>query len=342
MASQPPLLRPLSVAEILDTAFRLWRRNFATLVSISAVVYVPLAVVEALLAVLLLPAAARQATALEVAQGRAAAAAALSGMLVIAAVAAIGVALVYAALAVAVSRYYLGRSVSVGDAYGQVMPRLGPLLATWLLVFIVVAIGTMLCVIPGIYLGVVLAFAWPLVILEHRGPTDAMSRSMQLVSGYWWRVCGTTLLLSLIVAVIQWAVLALVGVLGALALGGGSWAQAFQQLVGALVQMIVLPLSITGLIVLYYDLRVRKEAFDLQLLVTEIGPRIGIPAPTAPGTGKPTAWPSAQEKPPVPGVSEQLPPPPSIEEGKPFAEPPGEDTGPPPDEEERGGQGPVF
>ena len=49
MASETPALRPLSVAEILDAAFRLYRRRFVPLVTIAAVVYVPLGIVQAVL-----------------------------------------------------------------------------------------------------------------------------------------------------------------------------------------------------------------------------------------------------------------------------------------------------
>lgn len=345
MASQPPVLRPLSIAEILDTAFRLWRRNFGTLVSIAAVVYVPLAVIEALLAVLLKHAGAGAETAgaggMPV-PGAGLAGAALGGALVIAAVMAVGMALVYAALAVAVSRHYLGETTTVADAYQHVMPRVGALLGTWLLVFLAVAIGVMLCVIPGIYLAVVLAFAWPLVVLENRGPTDAMSRSSQLVSGYWGRVFLTMLLLSLIVGVIQWAVAGPASLIGQAVLGRGALGAGFVQLVGAIVQMVVLPLSVTGLIVLYYDLRVRKEAFDLQLLAAEIGPKVGVPA-SAVMPGKPPFAPTSEQPPIVPtGLSEELPPAPGPEEGLTFAGPPAEEPGPPPEEDGSGRQGPVF
>lgn len=343
MASQPPVLRPLSVAEILDTAFRLWRRNFGTLVSITAVVYVPLAVVEVVLAAVLAGVGvAVQAAGPGAVPGRGIAAAAFGGTLLLTAVAAIAVALVYAALAVAVSRYYLGRTVTVGDAYACVMPRLGSLLATWLLVFVVVAIGAMLCVIPGIYLAVVLAFAWPLVVLEDRSPTDAMSRSAELVRGYWGRVFVTMLLLSLIVVVIQWAITAPVNLIGQAVFGGGALSLGVAQLVSVLVQMIVLPLSVTGLVVLYYDLRVRKEAFDLQLLMTEIGPKVGVAAPPV-VPGKPSVTPPAEGPPTVPpGLSQELPPAPGAEEGTPFVEPPAEETGPTSDEDRTGPQGPVF
>ncbi|MCX7599016.1 MAG: hypothetical protein N2512_09145 [Armatimonadetes bacterium] len=350
MASQPPILRPLSIAEILDTAFRLWQRNFGTLVSIAAVVYVPLAVVQVVLVALVAGVSAGAAAAGPAGMpvlGKGMAAGAIGGALLIAAVGAIGVALVYAALAVAVSRYYLGRPVTVGDAYACVVPRLGPLLATWFLVFLAVAVGTLLCVIPGIYLGVVFAFAWPLVVLENRGPSDAMSRSQQLVSGYWGRVFLTMLLLSLIVVVIQWAVATPANLLGQSVLGKGILGLAFTQLVGAAAQMVLLPLSVTGLIVLYYDLRVRKEAFDLQLLATEIGPKVGVPAPAA-VPGKPPSAPPA-EGPPTeglptvpPGVSEELPPAPGAEEGLPLVEPPTEEAEPPTEEDETGQQGPVF
>jgi hypothetical protein len=47
MAAELSLLRPLSVADILDSTFTLYRRHFGELVSIAAVVQIPLGLLQA-------------------------------------------------------------------------------------------------------------------------------------------------------------------------------------------------------------------------------------------------------------------------------------------------------
>ncbi len=308
MAAQAPLLRPLSIAEIIDAAFRLYRRHFGRLVAIAAVVYVPLAIIEALLAAVLLSTATRMPqgagqppTGLLAGMG--------IGMLVIGLLAMIGYMLAYAAMTVAISREYLGQDITPGEAYQQVIPSLGTLIVTAILVAVVVGIGMMLCIIPGVYLAVALTFAIPVVVLEGLGATAALSRSMELVRGYWLRVFGTMFLLGLIVGLIQMAILWPVNMIVVAGISHSSPAagQAISQLVNTLASMVLFPLSMTGLIVLYYDLRVRKEGFDLQLMTQQIGAKLGVaPPPQPPSTGP--ELPPAQQ-----GESELPPPPPSGE-----------------------------
>jgi hypothetical protein len=272
----------LSVAEILDGAFSLYRRNFASLISIAAVVYVPLGVVQAVLAAALWGTIMRPATNPSGPADAALLTGAAMGGIVFGGLWIVGYALVYAALAVAISHEYLGHEIRLGDAYAQVISRIGPLLLAWIIVALAVAAGVILCVIPGIYFAVALSFASPVVVLEGLGPSAAVGRSHQLVSGYWFRVFGTLLLFSLIVAVIQIAVVFPFGLLFGVVLGASALGQALHQFVSMLASMVLLPLTMTGLIVLYYDLRVRKEAFDLQLMVEQIGSQLGVGSKVTP------------------------------------------------------------
>ncbi|MBC7287712.1 MAG: glycerophosphoryl diester phosphodiesterase membrane domain-containing protein [Armatimonadetes bacterium] len=305
MATYPPRLRPLTVAEIVDAAFRLYRRHFGRFVAIAAVVYVPVGFVEAAVAAALLASAGRLAT-----SGQELPANFIAGVgvpaVAIAVVAGIGYLLAYAAMAVAVSREYLGHEISVAAAYSQVWPAVGALVGAWLLVTILVGMGFILCVIPGIYLAIALIFAVPVVVLEGLGAGAAIGRSMELVRGYWFHVFVTMLLLGLIVGIIQVGILWPVTFLITATLGTAFpvAANALTQLISALASMVLFPLTMAGLVIIYYDLRVRKEGFDLQLLAEQIGGKLGLPPsfpvetlppPAAPGTaGEP-------EPPPLPG-----------------------------------------
>lgn len=294
-----PSLRPLSTAEVLDTAFSLYRHNFARLISIAAVVYVPLGLVQAILVgvffgTIMAPQAPFPQMTGSDALGL------VGGGLVLGALWLVGYSLVYAALAVAISRRYLGSDIQIADAYNQVFQHIGPLVITWIIVTLATVVGTMLCVIPGIYLAVSLAFAWPLVILEGLAPRAAISRSQELVSGYWWRVFSTMLLLGVIVMVIQMAVMFPLSLLLNLVLGQSAVTQGVNQFFSSLIGMALLPLTMTGLIVLYYDLRVRKEAFDLELMADQIGTTLGIPG--VPATASIIVPPT---KPPMQGVDEE-------------------------------------
>lgn len=327
MEQARPVLRPLTVAEIIDAAFRLYLRNFVTLFSIAAVFYVPIALIQAgLVALVLFPSG--MLTPDETVADVAAAIQAASGMAVLVVLRMIAYAFVYAALAVAISRIYLGHAVTVGSAYSRVLPRILPFVATWFLSGLLVTFGVIFCIVPGIYLAVALAFALPLVVLERLGPVEAMSRSMDLARGYWWRIFGTLLLLGLIVLVIQGALMTPFSLIFGIALSQFAAAQAVHQFLSVLLDMLLLPVTMTALIVLYYDLRVRKEAFDLQLMADQIGKTVGEgPGLAGPPPGEVSEGPSTiAELPPPPDEREQEPPGPASEEDS----TPGVEAPPPP------------
>ncbi|MEU4571828.1 hypothetical protein ACBI99_11600 [Nonomuraea sp. ATR24] len=121
------------------------------------------------------------------------------------------------------------------------------------------------------------AFAPAAVVLEGRGPVEAMRRSWGLVTGDFWRVFGILLLTSFVVGMVATVLnipFTLVGtVLGMLG-GGGVWtvvAAAVLIAVGATVgAMITYPFEAGVAGLLYADRRMRAEAFDLVLQTAAI------------------------------------------------------------------------
>src|SRR5438034_265973 len=86
---------------------------------------------------------------------------------------------------------------------------------------------------------------------------------------------------------------------------------------GAAASVLTIPFVAAVVAVIYFDLRVRKEGFDLQLMAQ----RIGAPA----GSVRPTLMPWTQ---PVPGAGGGWAPPPPGWQSQPPSSPPA--TGPPP------------
>jgi hypothetical protein len=109
----------------------------------------------------------------------------------------------------------------------------------------------------------------PVVILERTASVAALARSRELVSGN----LGKTALLGLLVFILIFTLgLIFGGVIGFVLL-----AYPFvRDLVQSLAAAVLLPLSIAPQILLYYDLRIRKEAFDLQMLSAAMEPTTTI------------------------------------------------------------------
>lgn len=171
-----------------------------------------------------------------------------------------------AVLTLLVSDICLGNKVSLARyfkrAFGAI---LGKLLATNLLQTIVIMVGFVLLIIPGFLFTVWFMFSGSIVVLEEKWGTEALKRSRMLGKGYYMRNLGVLLVLLIIVVVIAGT---LGGVVGGVLLPDvkGYGFIVFESLVG----VVTTPLGIITFILMYYDLRVRKEAFNSEVLAEEL------------------------------------------------------------------------
>jgi uncharacterized membrane protein len=136
-----------------------------------------------------------------------------------------------------------------------------------------VGLGLLLLFIPGIMLAVGLALAIPAVVLEPGlSPSAALSRSWELTRGARWRIFGLGLTLIVLIYVPFIAITTLLALLipSGQAFRTDSWPMIVVLAAGGIVQMFIYPLFYCVLTVAYYDLRVRKEGFDLELLASTL------------------------------------------------------------------------
>jgi hypothetical protein len=89
-------------------------------------------------------------------------------------------------------------------------------------------------------------------------------RSWNLVSGLFWRILGIRLLLGLITAVISGIVVFLLTLAGLALDANGRFV--LQEVASALAAVFVSPITYIAVTLLYYDARIRKEAFDIEML----------------------------------------------------------------------------
>lgn len=246
-----PVLRPLTLGEILDVAFGLYRSLF-----------VPLLVVT--LATSALPLAL--SVYIEASGGALLNLPLYFGNLLLNVV--LG-AIASAAATFVVSENYMGRSLSAGGAFARATPYIGRLVMLGLLMGLVVGLGFLLLIIPGIILFTGLALSTPAMVIEGLdAPTTAMGRSWALTRGHRAKIFGalfTVLILILLPMIALGGFAAAAG--DAALLSPQASVMALVWLAAAsLVQMMIYPLFYCVLTVAYYDLRVRKEAFDLEVL----------------------------------------------------------------------------
>jgi hypothetical protein len=120
--------------------------------------------------------------------------------------------------------------------------------------------GLILFIIPGIYIGVRLAVSIEALVVEGRRGTQAMGRSWELVGGHWWHAFGTL--------VVAWLVIGVVNSLITLPFGEASWF--VQGVVTAVATVVTLPYGVLVGVLLYLDLRARKEALTLEALRADL------------------------------------------------------------------------
>ena len=264
--SYTPQLRPLSVGEMLDAGFRLFRARFGTLLLCVLVPILPFAILGTILQ------ASVDENAFDVnAPASADSGTALAGSLVAGLVQSAAVALAIAACFKAISAAYLGERTDAGESLRYALGRAIPLLVTYVIWIVIVSIGTILLIIPGIFLATRLSMTFAALVFERTGPFGSLGRSWQLTKGNFWRTLGTLVVVFLITFVLQ---LVLGGIAGGIlgASDSGEFAVAVVlTLVNVLTLVVTYPLWAAVVSVLYYDLRVRNEGFDLQLLARGVG-----------------------------------------------------------------------
>ena len=298
-------LRPLNLGDILDQTFRVFRKHFLLLMGIIAVISVPVAVLQGFgtwqyTQNFQQGISGRGADSSDPTAVFGSALTSSVPLLFTTLLSLIAGLFQTGALASAISELYLGRTITIGQAYRGVLRRVGSLLllATLVagllfLVFVAVFSGAMLiaslagplgvvilCLLVPVslaFLGVALAtstywmFVSQAIVLEDCGAIAGLRRSWNLVRGSFWRVLGITLFIGLLVTFASSVPILMTQFSVSLAFPKSLAAQTvLNQVVAAVVTILLGPISAIARTLLYYDLRVRKEGFDLELMARQL------------------------------------------------------------------------
>lgn len=262
----------MGVGEILDVSIKLYLRNFWTLIKVVALVVIPVALLGFLFVLSSLP----DGVTVQDGQLMFPSDAALSGFLagsgINALLAFLATLLATGAAFKALGDAYLGHHPKAGESLKFAGQRIGSLLWVAFLTLIVILIGFILMVIPGIYLSIALIVVVPSLMLEDARGLQALRRSRELVKGRWWRTFGIIILgLFVIPAVLQVILGIIFGLTFFANIDTVTMRLFVEHMINVLGSVITTPFQAAILTVLYFDLRVRKEAFDLELLAGRIG-----------------------------------------------------------------------
>ncbi len=177
------------------------------------------------------------------------------------------------ALTTAISKRYLNEEVSIGQAYKTTWKRFGTLLWSYIVVGLFIMLGMFLCIVPGIILMICFAALTPVIMLEDQNSADSRSRAWQLLEGYRWKAFAVLLILWLITVAVGMGF----NLVGLFLPQEGAFFIALGFLLDLCGNLITAPLIIIGPILLYYDARIRKEGFDLDMLANSLHEEFDAP-----------------------------------------------------------------
>ncbi len=280
-----PALRPLGVGETLDTALRVYRNNAVTLWKIVAIVIVPLEVIDVILRRVALPSGVfLHNGSLYVYSSTGSSGSSGTGPLIIASLLGfLAQLLASGAMFKLLIDHYLGRNTTWGESFAYAWSRFGALLWLAILTVVFVSIGFVLLVIPGIWLVVAVSVAVPALMYEGVGGFAAMKRSISLVDKHWWATFLRLLVAFILYVVASFIIGAIVGGLAAaFSVGNVTLYEIIYGILRALVVILLTPFTAAVVTVIYIDLRVRKEALDIELLAQGFDSS-GPPPLAAPG-----------------------------------------------------------
>ncbi|MEX1019900.1 MAG: glycerophosphoryl diester phosphodiesterase membrane domain-containing protein [Litorilinea sp.] len=335
----PAITGPMSIGDLLDRIFRLYRARFGVLVLTAAVLMVPLALISGTMMgqfmVGYMDFVQNMATSASTDPGPAFGALAGYGGVIffVAILSGLVSGMVNLAVSVHGLRFYEGETLTVVEGLRRALPRLwhvvllyivqfsaliavvmvvavvvillvmlvglavggaamflfqdsevgGPLAAVGLVILFICGYLFLLALmgLPVLYLSARWIVAVPALVNEGLGPVAALRRSWQLSKGSTMRTVLylfllfvlSSLVVSIPLAVIQ-QILLILPIPVNVSLG-------LSTALGSLFNIVWQPLYAIGLVLLYYDLRVRRESYDVARRIDQLEQEVGAARPAA-------------------------------------------------------------
>ena len=271
----------MGVGEILDAAIKLYRSQWRRFMAIVAIALVPITFLQVFLTREISSPFAEPATT----SGE------INSSVLVSVVLSLIEALVVqpflvAAVAKASADVYLGHAVHVGPTFRFAVSKIHSIL--WITILLVLAIvvpsvvlvaialqaSEGLAIVVGLVLVVIaivvfirFLFGSTVLVVEGRKGSKALGRSWRLARGSFWKVFGTFLLAAILSSIVQ-GILSIPGGVAFAAIGPAGWP--FYAIGVSLAAIVTTPFTTLITVLLYFDLRIRKEAFDLEVMAREL------------------------------------------------------------------------
>jgi len=230
--------RPRSGSEILDAAFEIYRRHFTVFIAISVFAAIPWAIASYVSETAVLSQQPAE----------------LASSLLITLLGFVVAPFTEGAMTAAASAAYLGSSVDFGRSFRAAFARPGRLFFAMCVKWIAMAFGLLLFLVPG-FIVFKRYFALPMtVVLEDNTVGDAISRSRALSNGNGSRIFALIGGVFLFTTLVSWS------------LGRTFTSPILIASLRLFLGTVISPFSTIVATILYYDIRIRKEGYDIELM----------------------------------------------------------------------------
>ena len=167
-----------------------------------------------------------------------------------------------------VAASYLGGSLEPGPAIRATGRRFLVLLAVFFCTLLLKLVGLLLCLVGALVAMTFFLVTTPAVMVEEAGPIQAMARSLTLVRPRFWPVMGIGIVSGLLASFLG-NVLSTPFAFAALAIGY-RWGWILVAIGGIVPALVTTPFVAIVATLVYFDLRIRNEGFDLQMIAAEL------------------------------------------------------------------------
>jgi hypothetical protein len=268
-------LRPLRVGEMLDRAFRIYRQRFWRLIVITLIAMIPKMVVLGLLGIVVLP---------DIFPTTPVFSSFFFGIIDL-----LLTLIVEVVLIAAIASIYLEQPASTGRTFVTGLRRYFSVLSANVIFIVVVATTIFLLWIVGnpiaiasiflfalplaAFLGIRWALAAPAIVLENNRAIAGLERSWMLTRENFWRVFGTTIAVRTLiyfVATIPTTFFRMIAIIMETSQQSHIFFSILDYLTSYGSEILTLPFSICVTVLIYYDLRIRKEGFDLEYMAQQV------------------------------------------------------------------------
>jgi hypothetical protein len=239
-------LRPRKATEIIDAAIEVYRRNPIHFLLLAAIVRVPWLIVQ------IIYLAPREGdpdailTSVYISLGTLITTFFMQGFIVHMA-----------------SELYLGRETDAFDTMRKVGPRMFSVFLASLLTSLAIGLGLILFLFPAVWITAVLFAVQPAVVLEGRSVFGAFDRSQKLSERVKMHVLSAIGLVVLIRIIVEFGSAIMAAVIPM---------PEVKYVVITIAAMLGYPLYGIAYTLIYYDIRIRKEGFDIEMMAKQAPP----------------------------------------------------------------------